>query len=159
LPGRRRSPATVPGHLAGRPSRNKGRRYPADPPRTEEIIAVMRCAGEGLHGARARGLIVVLWRAGLRIQEALVLSELDVDPRRGSVLVRRGKGGRRREVGMDDWAFDQLQPWLTGPPDDARRTPVLRHQRTHPRTRLVSDRRARRTPPPGRTRRRPPALR
>src|SRR3954465_11372091 len=61
----------------------------------------------------ARGLIVVLWRAGVRIQEALDLNELDLDARRGSVLVRCGKGGRRREVGMDDWAFDQLQPWLT----------------------------------------------
>jgi site-specific recombinase XerD len=72
----------------------------------------MRCCGEGLHGARARGLIVVLWRAGLRIQEALDLTELDLDPRRGSVLVRRGKGGRRREIGMDDWGFEQLEPWL-----------------------------------------------
>jgi len=32
---------------------------------------------------------------------------------RGALLVRRGKGGRRREVGMDDWAWEQLQPWLT----------------------------------------------
>jgi len=110
--GRRRSPAAVPGYLAGRPPRSKGRRYPADPPRTEEIIAVMRCSGTGLHGARARGLIVVLWRAGLRIQEALDLTELDLDPRRGSILVRRGKGGRRREVGMDDWGFEQLEPWV-----------------------------------------------
>ncbi len=94
------------------PTRSKGRRYPPDPPRTEEIIAVMRCCGDGLHGDRARGLIVMLWRAGLRIQEALDLTELDLDPRRGSVLVRRGKGGRRREVGMDDWGFEQLEPWL-----------------------------------------------
>jgi integrase len=86
--GRRRSPASVPGYLAGRPPRGKGRRYPADPPRTEEIIAVVRCCGEGVHGARARALIVVLWRAGLRIQEALDLTELDLDPRRGSVLVQ-----------------------------------------------------------------------
>jgi hypothetical protein len=50
----------VPGYLAGRPSRNRGRRYPPDPPRTEEIIAVMRCCGDDVHGARARGLIVVL---------------------------------------------------------------------------------------------------
>jgi hypothetical protein len=49
--GRRRSPASVPGYLAGRPPRSKGRRYPADPPRTEEIIAVMRCCRDGLHGA------------------------------------------------------------------------------------------------------------
>src|SRR3954454_6673609 len=95
-----------------RPSSNKGRHFPADPPRTEEIIAVMRCCGESIHGARARGLIVVLWRSGLRIQEALDLNELDLDRRRGSVLVRRGKGGRRREVGMDDWGFEQLEPWL-----------------------------------------------
>ena len=59
-----------------------------------------------------RGLIVVLWRAGLRIREALALAEADLDPRRGSLLVRRGKGGRRREVGMDDWAWEQLAPWL-----------------------------------------------
>lgn len=68
--GRPRSPAAMPGYLAGRPPRNKGLRYPADPPRVEEIVAVMREAGPGVHGARARGLIVVLWRAGLRISEA-----------------------------------------------------------------------------------------
>jgi hypothetical protein len=26
--------------------------------------------------------------------------------------VRRGKGGRRREVGMDDWGWQELEPWL-----------------------------------------------
>ena len=103
--GRRRSPTTMPGYRTGRSPRSKGRRYPPDPPRTEEIIAVMRCCGDGLHGLRARGLIAVLWRSGLRIQEALDLTELDLDRRRGSLLVRRGKGGRRREVGMDDWGF------------------------------------------------------
>jgi integrase len=73
---------------------------------------VMRHAGDTAHGRRLRGLIVVLWRAGLRICEALALAEADLDPRRGSLLVRRGKGGRRREVGMDDWAWEQLEPWL-----------------------------------------------
>src|SRR4051812_39347833 len=111
--GRRRSPATLPSFHAGRPPRNKGMRYPADPPTVEEVVAVMRAAGETVHGQRLRGLIVVLWRAGLRISEALALTERDLDARRGAVLVRRGKGGRRREVGMDDWAWEQLQPWLT----------------------------------------------
>src|SRR4051812_18503624 len=55
----------------------------------------------------------MLWRAGLRIHEALALGAADLDARRGSLLVRRGKGGRRREVGMDDRAREQLQPWLT----------------------------------------------
>jgi site-specific recombinase XerD len=56
----------------------------------------MRCCGDGLHGDRARALIVVLSRAGLRLPEALDLTALDLGARRGSVLVRRGKGGRRR---------------------------------------------------------------
>jgi site-specific recombinase XerD len=111
--GRRRSPATLPGYHQGRPPRNKGLRYPADPPTVEEIIAVMRATGEDPDGLRLRGLIVVLWRAGLRISEALALTESDLDPGRGAVLVRRGKGGKRREVGMDRWAWDQLTPWLT----------------------------------------------
>jgi site-specific recombinase XerD len=110
--GRRRSPATMPGFGAGRPPANKGLRYPADPPTVEEIIAVMREASDGPHGQRLRGLIVILWRAGLRIQEALSLGEADLDQRRGSLLVRHGKGGRRREVGMDAWGWHQLQPWL-----------------------------------------------
>lgn len=91
---------------------NKGRRYPADPPRIEEIVAVMRRAGGGPHGLRMRGLIVVLWRAGLRIAEALALAESDLEPDQGSILVRHGKGGRRRTVGMDEWGWEQLRPWL-----------------------------------------------
>jgi site-specific recombinase XerD len=110
--GRRRSPATMPGYHAGRPPRNKGMCYPADPPTVDEIVAVMRHAADDRHGWRARAIIVVLWRAGLRVQEALALAEHDLDHRRGSILVRRGKGGRRREVGMDEWGWEQLRPWL-----------------------------------------------
>ena len=54
----------------------------------------------------------MLWRAGLRISEALSLAETDLDPGRGSVVVRRGKGGRMREIGMDPWGWEQLRPWL-----------------------------------------------
>src|SRR3712207_1391333 len=102
----------MPGFHTGRPPPNKGVRYPADPPTVEEIVAVMRAAGDGVHGRRLRGLIVVLRRAGLRIDEALSLAEPDLDHRRGPTLVRRGKGGRRREVGMDEWAWRHLAPGL-----------------------------------------------
>jgi integrase len=108
--GRRRSPATLPAHHAGRVPRNKGQRYPADPPTVEEIIAAMRQTRDDRHGFRARALIVVLWPAGLRVQEALALTEPDLDERRGSLLVRHGKGGRRREIGMDAWGWEQLRP-------------------------------------------------
>ena len=59
-------------------------RYPADPPTVEEIVAVMRHAGDRPHGIRLRGLIVVMWRAGLRISEALALTESDLDEARRS---------------------------------------------------------------------------
>jgi hypothetical protein len=111
--GRRRSPATLPGYHAGRKPANKGRLYPADPPTVDEIVAVMRQVRDDRHGRRLRALIVVLWRAGLRIQEGLALTESDLDSRRYSVTVRHGKGDRRREVGLDPWAWpDHLRPWL-----------------------------------------------
>jgi integrase len=110
--GRRRAPAPLPSFHQGRPPPNKGQRYPADPPTVEEIVTVMHDAGDDADAVRLRGLIVVLWRAGLRISEALALSESDLDPIRGAVLVRRGKGGKRRKVGMDRWAWEQLAAWL-----------------------------------------------
>src|SRR6516225_7260252 len=108
--GRRRSPATLPGYLAGRAPRNKGMRYPADPPRPEEIILVMREAGDDRRGLRA--LIAVLWRGGLRVSEALALYETDVDERRGSLRIRHGKRGKRRDAAMDECGFEQLRLWL-----------------------------------------------
>jgi site-specific recombinase XerD len=110
--GHRRSPATMPGYHRGRPPRNKGEQSPADPPTVEEIVAVMRTISDRAEGHRLRALIVLLWRAGLRISEALALLESDPDRSRGAVLVRRGKGGKRREVGMDRWAWEQLEWWL-----------------------------------------------
>ena len=110
--GRHRSPATTPGFRAGIAPRNKGQRYPADPPTVDEIVAVMRQAGRDRHGHRLNALIVVLWRAGLRINEALSLVETDLDQQRGSVLVRHGKNDRRREVGMDAWAWSAIAPWV-----------------------------------------------
>jgi site-specific recombinase XerD len=72
----------------------------------------MRQAGYDRHGRRVRAIIVVLWRGGLRVYEALELTESDLNPRRGSLLVRHGKGGKRREIGMDDWGWEHLRPWL-----------------------------------------------
>jgi len=109
---RRRSPATTSSFHRGVSPRNKGLRYPPDPPTVEEIIAVMRAVGDGPDGVRLRGVIIVLWRAGLRISEALALNETDLDRDRGALLVRHGKGDKRREVGMDRRAWSQLEPWL-----------------------------------------------
>jgi site-specific recombinase XerD len=47
----------------------------------------------------------------LRISEALALTEADLDPTTGSVLVRAGKGGKRRMVGMDEWGWEHVARW------------------------------------------------
>jgi hypothetical protein len=54
-------------------------------------VPARRRGSSPLTRQRPRGLIIVLWRAGLRISEALAHFEADLDPRRGAVLVRRGK--------------------------------------------------------------------
>jgi Phage integrase family len=82
---------------------------PIRPAAAEQRAAI---PGDHADAIRLRGLIVVLWRAGVRISEALALNESDLDRSRGAILVRRGKGGKRREVGMDRSAWEQLNPWL-----------------------------------------------
>ena len=43
----------------------------------------MRQTSDDRHGYRLRALIIVLWRGGLRIQEALALGERDLAPGAG----------------------------------------------------------------------------
>jgi hypothetical protein len=140
---RRRSPVTLPGFLAGRPPRNKGLRYPPDPPTVEEIVAVMRQTGDGLHGARLRALIVLLWRAGLRINEALTVTEHDLDARLGAILgpPRQGRPaprGRHGPVGLGSPA-----PLARAPAGDAGRPAAVRDRRSDPRPALGERRRPR----------------
>ena len=45
IAGRRRSACDAAGYHCGRSPRNKGLRYPADPPSGAEIAGVMRSAG------------------------------------------------------------------------------------------------------------------
>jgi integrase len=135
--GRRPSPATIPGHHCGRPPRNKGLRYPADPPNVEEIVAVMRCAGDTAYGLRARALIVLLWRAGLRISEGLALAESDLDQATGGILIRHGKGGKRRERD-GSLRLAAARALARSPRDTARRSVAVRHRRSNRRAAMVT---------------------
>jgi len=120
--------------------------YPADPPTVEEIVSVMRHVSEDRHGWRLRAVIVMLWRGWLRVQVTLSLSERDLDPRRGSVLVRHGKGGRRREVGMDAWGWEHVRPWSQSA-SRCRWAHCSGHRRPHPWATLVKRRSPRRVSP------------
>jgi integrase/recombinase XerD len=110
--GYRRPPVTLPGHNAGQHPPNYGRTFPAEVLSPAEIRRLIVACGRGRGGMRNRALIVVLWRGGLRCQEALDLELRDVDREAGTVTIRHGKGNRRRVVGLDPPAFAVLEQWL-----------------------------------------------
>ncbi|KKN80785.1 hypothetical protein LCGC14_0325910 [marine sediment metagenome] len=70
------------------------------------------CSQDAPTGIRNRALIGLLYRTGLRIDEALSLRARDVDSAAGQVTVRHGKGGKFRVVGIDTAALALLARWL-----------------------------------------------
>lgn len=117
--GRRRSPTATTGHRLRKPPATKGRRFPPDPLPVEDFQALFAACvplrpgrvGE-LSALRLKALIVVLWRTGVRISEALALEERDLNERDQMIVVRCGKGGKRRLVMMDAWGWKQCQSWF-----------------------------------------------
>ena len=63
-------------------------------------------------GIRNRALIVVIYRAGLRISEALALFPKDLDAQASTIRVLHGKGNHDRVVGLDTGAWAVVQLWL-----------------------------------------------
>jgi integrase/recombinase XerC len=59
-------------------------------------------------------LVTTLAYAGLRVAEACALSTSDLvlKPRSGHVVVRRGKGGKKREVELNPKTREALSEWL-----------------------------------------------
>jgi integrase/recombinase XerD len=99
----------------GRRPPNYGKRYPAEVLTAGEIsrlIDACPCPRRWPSGMRDRALIVVLWRSGLRIAEALALEMRDIDRQAGALTVRHGKGNRRRVVGLDPMGMAVLERWL-----------------------------------------------
>jgi hypothetical protein len=102
----------MPGYHAGAPPRNKGLRYTADPPTVDEIVAGMRHASDDRHGSRLRAMIVVLWRAGRRVQQALALTEHGPRPAARLDLGAQRQGWRRRRGRHGRAGLGAAAPWL-----------------------------------------------
>src|SRR5438552_6729793 len=96
-----------------KPPANKGLRLPSERLSVDELHKLLRaCSRRSGSGIRLAAMIAVGWRAGLRAAELLALRPADVDPDRGLVTVRNGKGGKARTVGVGPDALPYVDRWL-----------------------------------------------
>jgi integrase/recombinase XerD len=107
-----RSPIVMPGYRKGQHPDNYGLRLPPEPLTRDEIERLLKVMGRGPCGDRNRALVVLMWRSGLRVSEALALYPKDIDRIGGTVTVLRGKGARRRQVAIDDYTIARLDRWM-----------------------------------------------
>jgi site-specific recombinase XerD len=92
---------------------NKGRKFPAEPLTPDEVRRLIGgCSRRAPTGVRNRALLTVMYRAGLRVSEALSLMPKDCNVEAGTLRVLKAKGQRARTVGLDAGAFSVLQVWL-----------------------------------------------
>ena len=92
---------------------NKGKKLPPEPLTADEMKALINVPSKRAPtGIRNRALLVVLYRAGLRVSEALALKPKDLDAEQGTIRVLHGKGDKCRVVGLDPGAWAIVQLWL-----------------------------------------------
>ena len=100
------------GSVKGQVPANKDKRYRAEVLSEAEVNAIIgACSPSSMTGIRNRALITILYRAGLRLAEALALRPADIDPDRGTVRVMDGKGHKPRTVGLEPGAMATVQRW------------------------------------------------
>src|SRR5258708_40091439 len=87
-------------------------KYPGEVYTEAEMRSLLaQCSRRAPTGIRDRALLTVIYRAGLRISEALDLKPSDVDMKTGTIHVRHGKGDKSRIVNLGDGALAVLQLW------------------------------------------------
>ncbi len=111
---------------------NRDQHFPREVLDPDEVARLMSAMGGGARGDRNRALVAVLFRAGLRLSEAIGsegdkdpddssnwvryprrgLRVQDIDLRAGTLNVVEGKGGDQRIVGLDDGALLYLERWI-----------------------------------------------
>jgi site-specific recombinase XerD len=91
----------------------KGQTYPANPLTSHEVgLLLAGCSMRAPTGIRNRALIMLLYRSGLRISEALALKPANVDLEHHGARVLHGKGNKATVRGFHPSADDALARWL-----------------------------------------------
>jgi site-specific recombinase XerD len=92
---------------------NKGRKLPPELLTVDDVRAVLAaCSAGAPTGLRNRALVVALYRAGLRLEEALTLAPADVDLAGGVIRTRQPGAGRARVAGIDPGGLAVIEAWM-----------------------------------------------
>lgn len=97
-----------------KPPTNAGLKLPPEPLTAPEVRRLISAASNrSSAGIRLRGMIAVMYGAGLRLAEMLDLYPRDIDTQDSTVRVREGKGRKSRTVGFDTGeAAAHIDRWL-----------------------------------------------
>jgi integrase len=87
-------------------------KYAAESYTRNEMKALIEACDMFRVPERMRALIALLWRAGLRLDEALSLRPIDVDHDYKTIRVLKGKGSKARTVAIDDYGMGLINDWL-----------------------------------------------
>jgi len=96
-----------------------------EPPAEKKYLTVNECfkllesiKTDTLIGLRDHTIIALLWSTGLRSSELCALDRNDIDLREGSLIVRKGKGGKQRQVFFNNKMLEMLTHyWVMFPGD------------------------------------------
>jgi site-specific recombinase XerD len=73
----------------------------------QEVLEILRCVRSRKH----RMVLTTMYATGMRVAEAVALSVRDIDSRRMSILVARGKGNKQRLVPLSQKLLVELRLW------------------------------------------------
>jgi len=78
----------------------------------DEIQKILGSFTDSVSGIRNQALVATMFAAGLRVSEAISLMPSDIDKAKNEVLIRNGKGGKTRRVGLLLSLIPYLDRWL-----------------------------------------------
>lgn len=111
--GRPRSPATLPGFRAGKSPRNKGRKLPAETLTPREIRSLLDSMSTVSRiGRRNRALVWLMYRANLKIGQALSLERSQYVVDTGELVFPATARKVEKRIRLDESALGLLDEWM-----------------------------------------------
>jgi integrase/recombinase XerC len=104
------------GHIEDNPAKTvktpkSGKRLPKTLDH-DQINSLLKSVPESMLEQRDLAIWELFYSSGLRLSELAGLNLEDIDLQQGSVLVKRGKGGKGRLLPVGRYAIDAIQTWL-----------------------------------------------